>query len=1173
MLGPLSRPVEVEKEKEKEDAKDMTPAKFKRGKRLGSRRKYSKRSDYEAMELKRNRSSLLDLIFQAKDVWRIPTMKQFHASIALIVFTGIVVSAVFHRLCGPFGFSQKLFALWVVSYVVQEAHQFQRAPVDAMGDPYTIVDWSLCGMYIAVIVLRIELISEGSYWGGVEKNINNAPDLIAFFDAQRREIGMTLLRPHPWTIYEEMPQVILDGVNPLGKCDWSIYLEILRTLLAISIVFITVRIFEILTFEKDFARIWFTLETIYNRDMSKIIFLPLLMMVGFGIAFSILSPNFHLEGSDGPLYILRDWDNYIDISAGSSLWQAMYGVFGTFDGVELASSPGAAFVTPIMLYGYLFFITMPIINILIAVFSESYEAMDEDAARAQWHLRNAQQMQLFLRLYYALPMPLNLIGLPIELMWYMCTEFLPSLWRRTLRRWRRKRNRALVKAQSQFNEVKERSRWCCAVSSADCLRWTDIGTTKPSYAFEIFNSDLASFLALASSKVGVARPPSPQPSGVTIHIPVDEWQNFGLRYPLTTGHVIAASGRYFAPKALSLSNRLRNAFWWLLCCCNCCFQRYGGSSLGRRSFTGRLAVRKVAGSSPPGARGRISPNPARPLSPVFVPEPDGPVDVIDHVDTPQPQVIGRDSTRSSSEEKVSGRKFKFDWHRLGSSRFKGSSNDLDANEPGSAAMQRSRDSQGSRDRPPSSDMLGTMLFTPRLARGSGAKNPEKEVDKRYWRMQDMLIDDLDLERYKRFWNENLRALLAEPYPESKEEAKRKLEQLEQTGIIDELETIYKKLMQAKKVEEAARDKYVEQEKEEDEQKAEKHEALQEKLRIVERSNKQAVREACLEARHETGEAIRESRAEADKHQKKVRAELEGIKRLLEERTAVGAKPQGFFGGGALSKEKEPPPTKAPWGGFQRPSFGRREEPPAREPAKPASSTAPATSDRSTGSSSASTPEKTLAPRATPAPPGGGRSVVVVPPAPPPRQAPPPKPATALPPRLAPAPSPAPAPVPAITTPTAVSANAHFCSSVKATDFCGSSPSPRELSSRGGCSGAAAQPTREEKQEGFHMQDLGIKRGIQEVFSNFGNKKGQGQGASTSSSQSTPTKIDFRPPWAKKQPATAEQPANAGVVARTPRSAPGAPHAPSSLGGSSEDEAEVSRPSITDGSGDASSSWI
>ncbi len=866
VTGTLSKPTEVEKSKSSAALKDV---RGKRGKRIGARRKYSKRSDIEAREMKENRHSLIDLLFQAKDVWRIPMMKQFHASVALIVFMMLLVLSVFTRLCGPIGVVQWMFGLWVISYVVQELHQFWRAPVDAMGDFYTFVDWSLCALYLLALWLRRELDDEGTYWGSVEHNGNNAPNLIAFLDVMRLrdDPDQGRLRPHPWTFDENRPTAVLDGVPDLGQCDWSIYLELLRTVLAVSVIFVTGRVFEILTFEKEFARIWFTLETIYGRDMGKIIFLPILFMIGFGIALSVLSPNFQLEGSDGPFYVLRDFDNFIDVSAGSPFWQAMYGLFGAFDGIGLASAPGAALVTPLVLYIYLFLVALPIVNLLIAVFSESYEQMDEDSARAQWHLRNAQQMQLYLRLYYALPMPLNLVALPCEVVIFFLSDLLPSMFWRCSRRALRRKPVLLKRLRLTFERL------CYGPYAASGRRWRFIGRTKPALppvplaepltGLELHDASLAR--ALSTTPFRTARDGAPL--GIKA-FSAAEWREFGIIDPLTTAHFIGVDNPngsflgYFRPECIGMCERAWLLVSWLACCCGCCLSRAADPEWSR---SGRFALRARERHRSSTRGVKIDPNR------YTIGGAAGDADTVADVGTPLDhlEAKGKPTTSFRPTEAEPGTSGTRDVYDLG------------ARATSAWEAEHSR-RQGTIARRTSADTFRERAdSTPKDDKDAKDRKVQQELSKRYWRLHDLLIDDLRLQRFRRFWDNDLLTSLTDFMPDSKEEAQWRLNELFKLGVLDELEEFAKRLQKAKKTEEAARDKYCEQEREEEERAASKHEAIEQKLRFVEASNKQAVREAVLEARNETKAAIRDARNASRLETERVSAQLLVLKQMLE----------------------------------------------------------------------------------------------------------------------------------------------------------------------------------------------------------------------------------------------------------------------------------------------------
>ena len=189
-------------------------------------------------------------------------------------------------------------------------------------------------------------------------------------------------------------------------------------------------------------------------DMRNMVPMLMLLMLGFGVTFNLLAPAFMLEGraahgvhchtvhlplgallsidapsvarlenADGPLLLFGG--SSLDLSAGSATWQSFWSIerphsaqptpctsprrtadpvhcvshrsiFGYFDVGEFSASPSAAFVTPLLLYVYLFAVAMPVINLLIAMFSESYQAISNSKANAYWRLRNVARAKNFL---------------------------------------------------------------------------------------------------------------------------------------------------------------------------------------------------------------------------------------------------------------------------------------------------------------------------------------------------------------------------------------------------------------------------------------------------------------------------------------------------------------------------------------------------------------------------------------------------------------------------------------------------------------------------------------------------------------------------------------------------------------------------------------------------------
>jgi hypothetical protein len=209
------------------------------------------------------------------------------------------------------------------------------------------------------------------------------------------------------------------------RCEWTLEMELLRTMLVVNSVMMTGRLTEIWTiFRGAFVgRIVAVIFQVYQRDLKVMLGLLLLPLSGFGFAFSLASPNFMLENADGPLYLGPFNMETLDVSAGSAFWQPVWALFGFFDVGEFSSSPSATFMSPVILFLFLFFVVLPFINLFIALLLE--RVVDDTTAQEFWRMQQVKRLENYLDVYPA-PAPLNLIVLPLDL--------LSRLWRRVCRR-------------------------------------------------------------------------------------------------------------------------------------------------------------------------------------------------------------------------------------------------------------------------------------------------------------------------------------------------------------------------------------------------------------------------------------------------------------------------------------------------------------------------------------------------------------------------------------------------------------------------------------------------------------------------------------------------------------------------------------------------------------------
>ena len=333
-------------------------------------------------------------------IYRVPMMKRWHASLSNVLFAALFIWAIFSPLCGDIPPQQVAVAVFVAALWVQELHQFLREPLSWLGDWFNFLDVGLCVILALLCFLRYyrDALDE---WQA-RRDVSVPLGLVDWFDTSVFKPGA--LRPggrrrDDFAFYSR-------------ACDWSLGGELIASLIAISTVLLALRVFEVFTFSSDFARIWFSLHRM-ALDLFKMFWMITSLMFFFGIAFAVLAPNFVLDHSDGPLLPAGDYGFTFDLSAGAAIWQSFWSVFGYFDVAELSSSPSAAFLTPAFFYVYLYFVALPIVNLLIAMFSESFAEVTDNVARQRFQLRSVAQCLNYLHSYYPVPAPLNIAALPI----------------------------------------------------------------------------------------------------------------------------------------------------------------------------------------------------------------------------------------------------------------------------------------------------------------------------------------------------------------------------------------------------------------------------------------------------------------------------------------------------------------------------------------------------------------------------------------------------------------------------------------------------------------------------------------------------------------------------------------------------------------------------------------
>ena len=84
----------------------------------------------------------------------------------------------------------------------------------------------------------------------------------------------------------------------------------------------------------------------------------------------------------------------------------VWGLYGFFEPGELAAAPGSSSIAPLVLWVYLMIAVVLLVNLLIAMFNDTYRKIAVEDAEPHWKMTHAQQIKVYMR-QYPVPPPLN----------------------------------------------------------------------------------------------------------------------------------------------------------------------------------------------------------------------------------------------------------------------------------------------------------------------------------------------------------------------------------------------------------------------------------------------------------------------------------------------------------------------------------------------------------------------------------------------------------------------------------------------------------------------------------------------------------------------------------------------------------------------------------------------
>jgi hypothetical protein len=332
-----------------------------------------------------------------------------------LFFLILQVAVLFRPHCLPTTPMDYVFAFWAVAIVLEEVEQMLSDWHLYKQNWWNIVDVIRAVLGILVIVMR--------FWLALDlANRDGTLDAVEWWS---QETG-GWAHQGSWMLFDD------SRVSSLGVervCEWSWELEFLRTFASGLILISTVRMMEVLTFHKETGVLLVCVSKMIN-DLYNWGRLMLLITSGFGLVMHMLAPEYRLDGSPGAWRPLLGWFNLdLDISSSGPFWMTYWGLLGFFEPGELSAAPGSAFLAPLALWSYLLIALVLFVNLLIAMFSKSYENVMAQADE-NWKMKRVLQVKSYITAH-PFPPPFNLLTLPPTLLYRLlprCRSQLKKRW-------------------------------------------------------------------------------------------------------------------------------------------------------------------------------------------------------------------------------------------------------------------------------------------------------------------------------------------------------------------------------------------------------------------------------------------------------------------------------------------------------------------------------------------------------------------------------------------------------------------------------------------------------------------------------------------------------------------------------------------------------------------------
>ena len=374
------------------------------------------------------------------ELWRIPRVKRYMQTRAMVLFVISFCTVAFQPLCGPLHATHGIFFGWLLAMVVQEIHQHYHTGSHAywglgLDRVWNLLDVTFIALMLIASAIRLGTSDlAGDFGDGLQDLADNQHTSVSLIGWLRH---VTMREPYPSGYGPRQLHMVNVTPPPLygpsvDTCQFTVLIDSLRSILGVTAIPLFLRLFELLTFNDRLGVLLVCLKEMANNLFDWLCLL-IILSIGFSVSFSILTPNFfqgsqlQLADSAGPLRPFDRWNVHVDFSAGGSFFLPFWALYGQFDPGEFAAAPAASSLAPLVLWVYLMIAVVVFVNLLIAMFNSTYEKVFMKASE-QWKMQRVHQIKAYIRLY-PMPPPLNVPCLLVQQTWTMCTALLGILRR------------------------------------------------------------------------------------------------------------------------------------------------------------------------------------------------------------------------------------------------------------------------------------------------------------------------------------------------------------------------------------------------------------------------------------------------------------------------------------------------------------------------------------------------------------------------------------------------------------------------------------------------------------------------------------------------------------------------------------------------------------------------